>query len=99
MLIERVDYSRITRDLTPDWREDRHTGTPGGILSAGGWVHRASCQSGASEDQSGCGLPPDARDGQLPAFPVTFWAQMLRKDPPERPWGADALNSQKEFCL
>ena len=67
-----VDSCRVRSDLTPEWREDRHTGTPGGISAAGGCVPKASCLSGASEDEPGCGLPPEAREGHLPTFPVTF---------------------------
>lgn len=56
------------------------------------------CQSGASEDQPGCGLHPEAREGHLPAFLVPLWAQRHSKDPRGRPWGADGLPSQKELC-
>ena len=77
----------MRRDLTPEWREGRHAGTPGGISSAGGWVPRASCQSGASEDQPGCGLSPKAKKGHLPAFLVPLWAQMPSEDPQEGPGG------------
>ena len=95
MLIKRADYSSVRRDLTPEWREDRHSGTLGEISSAGGWVPRASSQSGASKDQPGCGLPPEAKEVYLPAFLVRVWA--LQR-PPRKPWGEDALQSQMEFC-
>ena len=85
MLIERVDYSRITRDLTPDWREERHIETPGGISPAGGWAHRASFQSGASEDQPSCGLSLEVREGHHPVYLVPLWAQMHSNDPQEGP--------------
>ena len=81
----RVEYSRVRRDLTQEWREDRHAGTPDGILFAAGRVPRASCQPGASEDQPGCGLPPKTRKGHLPAFLVPLCTQMCSKDPQEGP--------------
>ena len=43
------------------------------------------CQSGASEDQPGCGLHPEAREGHLPALLVPLWAQRHSKEPPPRP--------------
>ena len=46
---------------------------------------RGFFQSGASEDRPGCDLPPEAREGHLPAFLVPLWAQMHSKDPQEGP--------------